>query len=104
MRILGLLVSFGRFLFGVTFIAKPQLMEQVWIGKQARLPGAQLLARGVGARDLAVGLGGMQALARGDGTSARPWLAAAAVCDVVDLGATIAAGRTIPRDARHSVI
>jgi hypothetical protein len=104
MRILGLLISFGRVLFGVAFISKPQLMEQLWIGKQARLPGAQLLARGVGARDLTVGLGGMQALARGDGSSARPWLAAAAVCDAVDLGATLAAGPTIPRDARKGVI
>ena len=104
MRILGLLISFGRVLFGVAFISKPQLMEQLWIGKQARLPGAQLLARAVGARDLTVGLGGMQALARGDGSSARPWLAAAAVCDAVDFGATLAAGRTIPRDARNGVL
>src|ERR671915_186208 len=78
MRILAGLISFGRFLFGVAFIAKPELMERAWIGKQARLPGAQLLARAVGARDLALGLGGLQALRRDDG-SARPWLAAAAV-------------------------
>ncbi len=103
MRILGLVISFGRFLFGVAFISKPQLMEQLWIGKQARLPGAQLLARAVGARDLTVGLGGIQALARDDG-SARQWLAAAAVCDAVDVGATLAAGPSIPRDARNGVL
>jgi hypothetical protein len=104
MRILGLLISFGRFLFGVTFIAKPRVMEQLWIGKQARLPGAQLLARAVGARDLTLGIGGMQALAREDGSSARPWLAAAAVSDAVDFGATLAAGPTIPRDTRNGVL
>ena len=104
MRILGLFISFGRFLFGVVFISKPQLMEQAWIGKQARLPGAQLLARAVGARDLTLGLGGMQALARDDGSSARPWLAAAAVCDAVDFGATLAAGPSVPRDARNRVL
>ena len=103
MRILAGLISFGRFLFGVAFIAKPELMERAWIGKQARLPGAQLLARAVGARDLALGLGGLQALRRDDG-SARPWLAAAAVCDVVDFGATSAAGRGIPRQARNGVL
>jgi hypothetical protein len=103
MRILGLVISLGRFLFGVTFIAKPQLMEQLWIGKLARLPGAQLLARGVGARDLTLGLGGLQALARDDG-SARQWLAAAAVSDAVDVGATLAAGPSIPRDARNGVL
>ena len=103
MRVLGVLISLGRFLFGVAFIARPKLMDRAWIGKQARLPGAQLLARAVGARDLALGLGGLQALTRNDG-SARPWLAAAAVCDAVDFGATWTAGRAIPPQARSGVL
>jgi hypothetical protein len=103
MRILAAVISLGRFVFGVAFIAKPTLMERAWIGKQARLPGAQLLARGVGARDLVLGLGGLQAVAREDG-SARPWLAAAGICDAVDFGATWAAGRMIPRQARTGVL
>jgi hypothetical protein len=103
MRILGVFISLGRFLFGVAFIAEPKLMERAWIGKQARLPGAQLLARAVGARDLVLGLGGLQALARND-RSARPWLAGAGICDAVDFGATWAAGRGIPRQARSGVL
>jgi hypothetical protein len=103
MRKLAGLISFGRFLFGAAFIAQPNLMDRAWIGKQARLPGAQVLARAVGARDLAVGLGGLQAVARDDG-SARPWLGAAAICDAVDFGATYAAGRGIPREARKGVL
>jgi len=103
MRILAGLISLGRFFFGVAFIAEPTLMERAWIGKQARLPGAQLLARAVGARDLALGVGGLQAVTRNDG-SARPWLAAAAACDAVDFGATWTAGRGIPRQARSGVL
>jgi hypothetical protein len=103
MRTLAGLISAGRLLFGVAFIAKPMLMERAWIGKQARVPGAQLLARAVGARDLALGLGGLQALPRDDG-SAGPWLGAAAICDAVDFGATWAAGRRIPREARNGVL
>jgi hypothetical protein len=103
MRPLAALISLGRFLFGVAFIAKPMLMERAWIGKQARVPGAQLLARAVGSRDLVLGVGGLQAVARDDG-SARPWLAAAAACDAVDFGATWVAGRTIPREARRGVL
>jgi hypothetical protein len=103
MRILAVLISLGRLLFGVAFIAEPKLMERAWIGKQARLPGAQLLARAVGARDLVLGLGGLQALARDDG-SAPPWLAAAGICDAVDFGATWAAGRGIPGQARSGVL
>ena len=103
MRILAGLISFGRLVFGVAFITQPTLMERAWIGKQARLPGARVLARAVGARDLALGLGGLQAVSRNDG-SARPWLAAAAICDVVDFGATRAAGRGIPEQARTGVL
>jgi hypothetical protein len=104
MRILAAVISFGRLLFGVAFITKPQLMERAWIGKQARLPGARLLARAVGSRDLVLGLCGLQALARDDGSAARSWLAAASVCDAVDFGATLAAGRGIPRDTRNGVL
>jgi hypothetical protein len=103
MRILAALISFGRFLFGVVFIAKPEVMERAWIGKQARLPGARLLARAVGSRDLTLGLGGLQAVARNDG-SAAPWMAAAAVCDAVDFGATWVAGRGIPAEPRRNVL
>jgi hypothetical protein len=103
MRILALVISFGRFLFGVAFIAKPTLLEGAWIGKQARLPGAQLLGRAVGARDLVLGLGGVQAAARDDG-SAPAWMAAAATCDAVDFGATWAAGQGIPSEARRGVL
>jgi len=103
MRILAVLISLGRSAFGVAFIAEPTLMERAWIGKQARVPGAQVLTRAVGARDLALGLGGLQALTRNDG-SAPPWLAAAAACDAVDFGATWTAGRGIPRQARSGVL
>ena len=103
MRVLAGLISFGRLIFGVAFIARPKLMDRAWIGKQAGLPGTQVLARAVGARDLALGLGGLRAVARNDG-SARPWLAAAAICDAVDFGATLAAGRGIPRQGRTGVL
>jgi hypothetical protein len=103
MRILAAFISMGRVVFGVAFIAEPKLMERAWIGKQARVPGAQLLARAVGARDLVLGVGGLQALTRDDG-SARPWLGAGAICDAVDFGATWAAGRTIPPRARRDVL
>ena len=103
MRILAGLISLGRLVFGVAFITNPKLMDEGWIGRPARLPGAQVLTRAVGARDLALGLGGLQATVRNDG-SARPWMAAASLCDAVDFGATWAAGRRIPRKARTGVL
>ena len=103
MRILTGLISLARFCFGVVFISRPKIMDEAWIGKQARLPGTQVLSRAVGARDLALGLGGVQAAVRNDG-SARQWMGAAAICDAVDFGATWVAGRKIPRSARTSVL
>lgn len=103
MRILTAFISLGRILFGSVFISQPKVMDQGWIGKQARLPGAQVLTRAVGARDLAMGLGGLQAAVRNDG-SARAWMGAAALCDAVDFGATYAAGRKIPRSSRTTVL
>jgi hypothetical protein len=103
MRILTAVISLGRLLFGTAFITNPKLMDEGWIGRQARLPGAQVLTRAVGARDLALGLGGLQSAIRNDG-SARPWMAAAALCDAVDFGATWSAGRRIPRKARTGVL
>lgn len=103
MRLLAAVISLSRFLIGIVFIAQPKIMDQAWIGKQARLPGPQLLARAVGARDLAIGAGGLQAVMRDDG-SAQQWLTAAAVCDAVDFGATYTAGRGIPRTARTTVL
>jgi hypothetical protein len=103
MRILAGLISIARFIFGVAFISRPKIMDEAWIGRQARLPGAQVLARAVGARDLALGLGGVQAAVRNDG-SARQWLGAAAICDAVDFGATYAAGRKIPGSSRTTVL
>lgn len=103
MRILAGVISLGRFVIGIAFIARPKIMDQAWIGKQARLPGPQLLARAVGARDLTLGAGGLQAVIRNDG-SAQQWLAAAAVADAVDFAATHSAGRAIPRSSRASVM
>src|SRR5690348_13210560 len=103
MRILATLISAGRAVFGVAFIAQPKLMDRGWIGKPARLPGPQVLTRAVGSRDLVLGLGGLQAVARGDG-SAQPWLAAAAICDAVDFGATWVAGSKIPSRGRRGVL
>ena len=103
MRILAAVISLGRFLIGAIFIANPKIMDQAWIGKQAKLPGPQLLSRAVGARDLTLGAGGLQAVVRNDG-SAQQWLAAAAMCDAVDFGATYTAGRGIPRSARTTVL
>ena len=55
-----------------------------------------VLARAVGARDVVLGAGGLAALAD-DGTDPRPWFAAQAVGDTIDLLATQAARQALPK-------
>ena len=101
-KTLGIALAGARVLFGVGFLVAPQETIGGWIGKKpARTEGAQLLTRAVGIRDLAVGLGGVAALATGS-PSARGWLAAGALCDVGDSAATAAATR-LPDRTRQGI-
>jgi hypothetical protein len=61
----------------------------------------KLLARALGVRDLALGLGVVIALDRG--APVRGWLEAGALADVVDLAATLLASDSIPEGARRAV-
>jgi hypothetical protein len=53
------------------------------------------MVRGLGARDFALGIGALHALAA-EAPSARQWLAAHALADASDLVATVAARADIP--------
>jgi hypothetical protein len=82
--------------FGAGMVLAPGLVGRTWIaGDEARRPAAKLLARALGVRDLAIGLGVVIALDRG--APVRGWLEAAALSDAVDLAATLLAGRAARR-------
>jgi hypothetical protein len=86
----------GRILFGAGLIARPQIATG-WIGQIGERPGGQVLARGLGARDAALGAGTLVAL-RG-GQPLRPWVLGGLLCDATDLLATHAARHHLPRGA-----
>ena len=65
-----------------------------WIGRHAAKPQTQVFTRALGARDLALGLGAVNALRSGQG--GRSWFAAHAIVDGTDLVATIAARDKLP--------
>ena len=92
-------VAAGRIGFGVALIVAPERLTSVWLGSDAARPGARVLTRGLGARDLALGAG---ALAAAD-SQLQPWVAGAIVADVADLVATVAAGTSLPRTGRALV-
>jgi hypothetical protein len=90
-------LALNRLAFGLNYVLRPEAVGPSWIGgAAARHPGAQVLARGLGARDLALGAGALAALYRGEDIAARKWMAAHALSDGVDLVATMAARDRLP--------
>jgi hypothetical protein len=104
----GMLVARGlaavRVALGVAALAAPDLLAGPWIGADAGLPNARLLARAMGMRDLALGAGALLALSRGRGQGARDWVWLGAASDAVDATLTAVAFRRLPRVGRWGVI
>jgi hypothetical protein len=90
-------LSLGRVALGAMLIARPELAAGRWVGREASRPGGQVLARGLGARDAALGAGTLAAL-RGAGPTT-PWVIGGLLADSTDLLATHAARERLPRGA-----
>jgi hypothetical protein len=79
----------SRAVVGFALLVAPGAMGRRWLGDVAADRRVRLALRGLGARDLALATGTLQALDRG--TSVRPWAAMSAVGDASDaIGATLA--------------
>ena len=100
-RDLALLNARGRMAIGASLVLAPRLIGTMWIGDGGDRPVVKLLARALGARDLALGLGVAVALDRG--APVRGWLEGAALADGMDLFASLLAGDSIPRGKRRRV-
>ncbi len=84
---------------GAAFVAAPAPVTRLWTGPAGiDAPAAQVLARGLGIRDLLIGLGLLDALRRGGTT--RPWSWFAVACGAVDVAATAAVARELPASRR----
>lgn len=88
-------LSAGRALLGLILLVAPEPVAKRWLGPKGAEPTAQLLARSVGVRDVALGAGAGVALLRDD-DSAAAWLAGAALCDLGDIAATLIAKDSLP--------
>lgn len=90
-------LSLNRALIGALLTVAPAVAGRSWIGADAQREGAKLFGRAVGARDVALALGTLDALR--EGRSVRRWAQAAALADAVDFLATLAARDDLPRAA-----
>jgi hypothetical protein len=91
----------GRIAVGLALVLLPRRAARGWIGGVADNPGVQALARAHGIRDALLGALALHTI---DNPQAGPrYQATLAICDAVDLGATIAARRSLPWTGRWGV-
>jgi hypothetical protein len=93
-RSLAHLQAAGRLALGGGLALAPGLFAGAWVGGVADKRDGQVLAIGLGARDVAIALGTLRALRRRRG--AGTWLRAGVVADAADLVATLRAREYLP--------
>ncbi len=80
----------ARAAIGIALLAAPGAIGRRWLGEVSDRPGAQVAISGLGARDLALGLGTAWAAA-GRKRGARGWVIASGAADLADLVGTLRA-------------
>jgi hypothetical protein len=86
-----------RVLTGGLLLVAPGLPARLWLGESGDRS-VRLLARAMGARDLALGAGALRALTNGE--PAQPWVAGGAAADATDaLASLLSLGRRHPARA-----
>ena len=89
--------ALGRVVVGGVLAAAPTAAGTLWIGRDARRPGARVVTVAFGVRDLAIGLGTAYTLGQGQG--ATPWLRPGVLTDLADLLAPRRARGDLPAAA-----
>lgn len=87
-RTLIRLLACGRIGLGMALFAAPRTAARLWLGREVS-PAAGVLARGLGARDLALGIGMLVAV--DDDGDVDPWMDAGVVADTADAVAVLLA-------------
>lgn len=82
------LLACGRIGLGMALFAAPRTAARLWLGREVS-PAAGVLARGLGARDLALGIGML--VTADDGGDVDPWMDAGVVADTADAVAVMMA-------------
>ncbi len=101
-RRLALVTAVGRCVLGGVAVTVPTLPLAPWIGEGRKDRSSQLLARALGGRDLALGLGALLAL-RHD-APVRGWVEAGGLADAGDVLVTLTSFGSLPRWGRWAVL
>lgn len=83
-----------RIALGLALFIAPRQVARGWIGRDADGRGTSAAVRGLGARDVALGVGMLAAIRPGDDRrDLHRWVEAGIVADLADGAATVLAGR-----------
>jgi hypothetical protein len=93
-KLLGL-YAIGRITFGAASLTAPALTGRTLAGPGGALPDAQAFLRGMGAREIGLGLGLLSAIRTGGPT--RRWVVAGLMADAGDIAGIAGAWRHMPR-------
>lgn len=89
-RDLAKLLAWGRIGLGAAGALMPATFVRLWTGRVTSAFPTNMATRGLAARDVAIGVGLLNALDGGNG-NAKPWLQASAAADAADAIGTIGA-------------
>ena len=92
--------AMNRVFIGAGLTLLPALFARPWVGSSATDERAKVLARSLGARDLALGAAGLLALREERTDWAARAFAAQAYADAIDFAAILGGGRRVPLFAR----
>jgi hypothetical protein len=95
-RTVGIAVGATRMGFGAGMMLSPPRFARSWTGPGVRRRPARVLGRALGARELAIGAGGLLAARSGDAEDVRRWFALGAVPEALDVAITLTDGPRTP--------
>jgi hypothetical protein len=81
-RTLAAGLAAGRIGLGAALVLAPGATSAAWLGRERPSGPGRVLAAGLGARDIVIGVGAVWTL--GQGFGAGPWLSAGAIADAID--------------------
>ncbi|MGH2809137.1 MAG: hypothetical protein ACRDKT_17875 [Actinomycetota bacterium] len=88
-------LAWARIVIGVLCFLAPRWTIKMWVGERAEDVVSKMGIRGLGARDVAIGLGIIHSL--DSGSSPRRWLEASAMADAADAIGTLGGWRDLSK-------
>jgi hypothetical protein len=83
----------GRIALGLGLFLAPRRLSRVWLGSESEGQLVTAVVRGVGARDVAIGVGALVALRNEPTEDAERWIEAGIVGDLGDVAGTLLTGQ-----------